>query len=104
MAQYKRAAELGAGCGGERAQEIEQTVPRERLWLAQTPQMIRYGMLVRALRQAVEDGVAVTDESMALERIGHKPMLLMGAASNIKVTYPQDLALAAWYLANRSVA
>jgi 2-C-methyl-D-erythritol 4-phosphate cytidylyltransferase len=82
-------------------QEIEQTLPREQLWLAQTPQMFRYGMLVQALRRAQQDGVAVTDESMALERLGYKPMLLMGAASNIKVTYPQDLALAAWYIANR---
>ncbi len=88
---------------GSCAREIEQTLPREQLWLAQTPQMFRYGMLLQALRRALQDGVAVTDESMALERLGYKPMLLMGATSNIKVTYPQDLALAAWYIANRSI-
>jgi 2-C-methyl-D-erythritol 4-phosphate cytidylyltransferase len=93
-----------ASCGGERGREIDQTVSREQLWLAQTPQMFRYGKLVRALRGAIEDGLVVTDESMALERMGYKPMLLTGAASNIKVTYPQDLALAAWYIANRSIA
>lgn len=84
--------------------DIDKTLPREQLWLAQTPQMFRYGVLTQALRQAQADGVAVTDESMALERIGHKARLVTGMASNIKVTYPQDLALAAWYLANRSIA
>ena len=83
--------------------EIDRRLPREQLWLAQTPQVFRYCVLVQALRRAHADGVAVTDESMALERLGYRPMLLMGVASNIKVTYPQDLALAAWYLANRSV-
>ena len=97
--KQKTDAELVESC----TQEIEQTLPREQLWLAQTPQMFRYGMLLQASRRAQQDGVAVTDESMALERLGHKPMLLMGAASNIKVTYPQDLALAAWYIANRSI-
>lgn len=86
------------------AREIDQTLPREQLWLAQTPQMFRYGLLSQALRNARMAGVPVTDESMALERLGYKPLLVEGDACNIKVTYPQDLSLAAWYIANRSVA
>jgi 2-C-methyl-D-erythritol 4-phosphate cytidylyltransferase len=81
---------------------IEATLPRETLWTAQTPQMFRFGLLLQALRSAQAAGIAVTDESMALERMGYQPLLLSGPPSNIKVTYPQDLALASWYLANRS--
>jgi 2-C-methyl-D-erythritol 4-phosphate cytidylyltransferase len=84
------------------ADEVEATVPRERMWLAQTPQMFRYGLLLEALRRAKADQAAVTDESSALERLGYKPALLVGSPANIKVTYPQDLGLAAWYLSNRS--
>lgn len=84
--------------------EIEATLPRERLWLAQTPQIFRYGLLREALYKARDAGAAVTDESMALERLGYNPMLVEGPASNIKITYPQDLSLAGWYIANRGVA
>jgi 2-C-methyl-D-erythritol 4-phosphate cytidylyltransferase len=83
---------------------IQQTLAREQLWQAQTPQMFRYGLLRRALRRALEQDIAITDESMALELMGYAPRLVSGAASNIKVTYPRDLALAAWYIANRSIA
>lgn len=82
--------------------EVEETIAREQLWLAQTPQMFRYGLLLEALRMARADAAAVTDESSALERMGHKPVVLPGPVSNIKVTYPQDLELATWYLSNRS--
>ena len=65
---------------------------REALWQAQTPQMFRYGFLVEALRRCGFD--AVTDEAGAMERIGLKPRLVMGELRNLKVTYPEDLALA----------
>jgi 2-C-methyl-D-erythritol 4-phosphate cytidylyltransferase len=55
--------------------------------------MFRYGFLVEALRRCGPD--AVTDEAGAVERIGLKPRLVMGDARNLKVTYPEDLALAA---------
>lgn len=88
-----------AGSNGD----IAETLPREHVWLAQTPQVFRYGILCEALRRAAADGVVATDESMAVERLGHKPLLLKSEALNIKVTRPQDLPLAAWYLAQRSV-
>jgi 2-C-methyl-D-erythritol 4-phosphate cytidylyltransferase len=69
---------------------IEATVPRERLWQAQTPQMFRYGLL----REALGHSRGVTDESAAVEALGHRPLLVAADASNLKVTYPADFALA----------
>jgi 2-C-methyl-D-erythritol 4-phosphate cytidylyltransferase len=68
----------------------EATVPRERLWAAQTPQMFRYALLQRALMQADH----VTDEASAIEALGMKPKLIEGSARNLKVTLSQDIALA----------
>ncbi|WP_333845146.1 2-C-methyl-D-erythritol 4-phosphate cytidylyltransferase [Pelomicrobium sp.] len=67
------------------------TEPREGLWQAQTPQMFRYGLLSRAL--ALNAASEVTDESRAVEMLGLKPRLVPGDATNLKVTFPQDLAL-----------
>lgn len=72
----------------------EATVPRERLWSAQTPQMFRYALLRAALEQAVE----VTDEAGAIEALGMKPKLVEGSPRNFKVTLPQDVVLAELYL------
>lgn len=68
------------------------TEPREDLWLAQTPQMFRYRVLVEALRLA-DPGIA-TDEARAIEGVGLKPRLVMGDTRNLKVTYPEDLSIA----------
>ena len=77
---------------------IAATVPREGLWQAQTPQMFRRGMLLRALEAAP----AVTDEASAIEALGLQPKLVAADATNLKVTYPLDLHLAEWILANRN--
>ena len=68
------------------------TEPRDGLWQAQTPQMFRYRLLLEALRRVPLE--AATDEACAIEKLGLKPRLVMGSARNIKVTYPEDLALA----------
>lgn len=68
------------------------TEPREGLWCAQTPQMFRYGVLRQALRRA--DLGRVTDEASAVEQLGLRPKLIPADASNLKVTYAEDLALA----------
>jgi 2-C-methyl-D-erythritol 4-phosphate cytidylyltransferase len=73
------------------AQRIAGTEDRAQLWLAQTPQMFRAGLLAQALRQAKG---AVTDEASAVEQMGLKPRLVTGSRKNLKVTYPEDLALA----------
>jgi 2-C-methyl-D-erythritol 4-phosphate cytidylyltransferase len=77
---------------------VEQTVPREQLWHAYTPQMFRLGMLHRALSDALAAGLAVTDDASAMEAAGHVPMMIEGHRDNLKITRPEDLALAAFYL------
>jgi 2-C-methyl-D-erythritol 4-phosphate cytidylyltransferase len=69
---------------------VTQTIPRDALWQAQTPQMFRFNLLHQALTQF--DGVP-TDEAQAVEALGLQPKLVMGSLRNMKVTYPQDLAL-----------
>jgi 2-C-methyl-D-erythritol 4-phosphate cytidylyltransferase len=71
---------------------IAGTEPRTGLWGAQTPQMFRHGALTRALSCVALD--RVTDEASAMEAGGAHPMLVPGSATNLKITYPQDLAIA----------
>jgi len=71
---------------------IEATVPRERLWRALTPQLFRRLSLTRALEAARTSGVTITDEAMALERCGLRPLLVEGREDNLKITTPADLA------------
>jgi 2-C-methyl-D-erythritol 4-phosphate cytidylyltransferase len=75
---------------GDEDRRIVATESREGLWQAQTPQMFRHGMLLRALREAEH----VTDEASAVERLGYKPKLVEGSAKNLKVTLPSDLDIA----------
>lgn len=69
---------------------VEKTIPREGLWQAQTPQMFRFNLLHKALSGF--DG-APTDEAQAVEALGLQPKLVVGSLRNMKITYPQDLAL-----------
>jgi len=89
----KRAAKDEGG-----AQRIDGTEERAQLWLAQTPQMFRAALLMQALRHAKG---AVTDEASAIEQMGLKPRLVIGSRENMKVTYPEDLAIAEAILAGR---
>lgn len=74
---------------------VAATLPRHDKWLAQTPQMFRLGLLLRALEAGLREAPAsITDEASAIERQGHAPLLVAGSASNFKVTYPEDFALA----------
>ena len=74
------------------------TEARQGLWHALTPQMFRFGKLRHALEQAIEDEALVTDEASAMELADYEPLLVEGHADNIKVTRPEDLTLAAFYL------
>lgn len=78
--------------------EIRETVEREGLWHALTPQMFRLQELHQALTDAVEAGVPLTDEAQAMERTGARPMLIPGHADNIKITDPDDLIIAEFLL------
>jgi 2-C-methyl-D-erythritol 4-phosphate cytidylyltransferase len=74
------------------------TLDRSVLWRAQTPQMFRLGELCAALDSAAVQGLSITDEASAMELAGHPVQLVPGSARNLKVTLPEDLQLAAWYL------
>ena len=95
LADTLKRAETGTGL---RAMSTE---AREGLWCAQTPQMFRYAILQHAFRNA--DCAKITDEAQAVEALGVKPRLVHGSPSNIKVTYPEDVALAEAILAQRQV-
>jgi 2-C-methyl-D-erythritol 4-phosphate cytidylyltransferase len=82
----------------EEGGRVAETLSRDDKWLAQTPQMFRIGLLMHALERAGGD---VTDEASAVEALGHRPLLVAGGAQNLKVTYPDDFALAEAFLKAR---
>ena len=77
-------------------QRISSTEDRSQLWLAQTPQMFRCALLMEALKSAK---AGVTDEASAVEQLGLRPRMVLGSRQNIKVTFPEDLAIAEAILA-----
>ena len=89
-----------AGTGGT----ITETIDRRGLWHALTPQMFRLRPLTRAIEQALVSGRIVTDEAQAMEIAGLFPCLVEGHADNIKITAPEDLALAELYLRRQEQA
>lgn len=81
---------------------IEKSLPRERIWRAQTPQLFPLGELLNALEQAKINKQNPTDEAQAMESQGYLPKLVEGSPTNIKITHPQDLALAEFYLTQKA--
>jgi 2-C-methyl-D-erythritol 4-phosphate cytidylyltransferase len=79
-------------------QRIEETVERGHLWHALTPQMFPTQQLADAIDAGLTQSIVLTDEASAMERAGFKPLLVTGRSDNIKVTRPEDLALAAFIL------
>ena len=75
-------------------QKILTTLDRQNVWQAQTPQLFRYGLLRQALEQAKHHNQTVTDEASAMELAGHEPLMVLGHHDNIKITHPEDLAIA----------
>ena len=90
----------------EQTGRVAATLARSDKWLAQTPQMFRIGTLLEALTAAGDlsdvSNQLITDESSAVERLGHAPKLVRGSAQNFKVTYPEDFALAEALLQSRT--
>ena len=78
-------------------QRIAATEDRAQLWLAQTPQMFRVGLLIEALSRTAN----ATDEAAAVEALGLRPRLVLGSRENLKVTFPEDVAIAQAILAER---
>ncbi|EKT54050.1 2-C-methyl-D-erythritol 4-phosphate cytidylyltransferase [Providencia sneebia] len=77
---------------------IDHTVEREALWHALTPQFFPLQLLRNCLIKALKEHAVITDEASALEYCGYKPVLVSGRSDNLKVTRPEDLALAEFYL------
>jgi 2-C-methyl-D-erythritol 4-phosphate cytidylyltransferase len=81
------------------AQRVAATEDRSLLWLAQTPQMFRAALLLQALKRARG---TPTDEAAAVEQMGLKPRLIAGSRENLKVTWPEDIAIAEGILKGRA--
>jgi 2-C-methyl-D-erythritol 4-phosphate cytidylyltransferase len=79
---------------------IDHTVDRDQLWHALTPQMFPLNSLLNNLQSALTKGFEVTDEASAMEYAGAKPKLVSGRSDNLKITRPEDLKLAEFYLNN----
>lgn len=77
---------------------ILHTEDRATLWHALTPQFFKVSLLRNALRLAFEQNITITDEASAMEFAGYSPLLIAGRSDNLKVTRPEDLALAEFYL------
>lgn len=109
--------EVGEGVGGilalpvsdtmkraDIAHVISETVCREGLWRALTPQMFRVSFLIDAIEHAMTQDFPITDEASAVESFGHAPKVVAGHPDNIKITVPQDLELAQLYLQQQIIA
>jgi len=80
------------------AQDIQATVDRSQVWRAFTPQFFAIDTLFHALTRALAAGADITDEASAIEWAGGKPRMVHGRSDNIKITWPEDIALAEFYL------
>lgn len=83
--------------------QITQTIDRETIYLAQTPQMFRYQYLYQAYEEALTKKLAITDEASAIEALGYKPYIYQGYAHNFKITHPTDLRLMRFLLEERKL-
>ncbi|WWP00851.1 MAG: 2-C-methyl-D-erythritol 4-phosphate cytidylyltransferase [Candidatus Dasytiphilus stammeri] len=77
---------------------VSHTIERQNLWHALTPQLFPISLLLPCMQRALKKGILLTDEASALESEGYHPAIILGRYDNIKVTYPEDIALATFYL------
>lgn len=84
-------------------QVVKQTESRENLWHALTPQFFKLAILKLALDNAINQQALITDEASAIELLGEEVILVAGKASNIKITQPEDLLLAEFYLTQATI-
>ena len=83
---------------------ITATIPRERIVLAQTPQVFQAALLREAFARAAADGVTASDEAVLVERLGHNVHVVLGSERNLKITRPGDLEIAEFYLSRERMA
>lgn len=86
----------------DQANNVNETVNRDGLWHALTPQMFKLDLLLNALNEAQKNKSCITDDASAMELMGYKPMLVEAHEDNIKITRAFDLQLAALFLKNQS--
>jgi 2-C-methyl-D-erythritol 4-phosphate cytidylyltransferase len=79
-----------------------ETIPREDLWLARTPQTFRTELIIAAHRDAAENGIQGTDDAFLVERMGHPVAVVLDSEENIKITTVHDLSMAEMILGRRS--
>lgn len=84
--------------------EVVETLSRNEIWRAQTPQMFRLGALTEALTRAIERQLDITDEAAAMALTGIVPIMVEGHVDNIKITHKSDLALAKFYMEQQEIA
>jgi 2-C-methyl-D-erythritol 4-phosphate cytidylyltransferase len=89
----QRVADTVKLAASEHTAVVQNTIARDSLWLAQTPQMFAAGSLYKALSMAGAANPAITDEASAMELAGYAPKLITGSARNFKVTWPEDFEL-----------
>lgn len=94
----KIAVENGVHAATAKSTRISATIDRSLLWHAFTPQMFKTNELKQAIEQALAKGLVITDEAFAIEYAGLPSLLVLGRRDNIKITRPEDLALASFYL------
>jgi 2-C-methyl-D-erythritol 4-phosphate cytidylyltransferase len=82
---------------------IETTLPRENIWLAQTPQAFQYDLILKAHENARRDGYIGTDDASLVERLGEGVKIINGGKFNIKITKKEDLAVAKAMIANKVI-
>jgi 2-C-methyl-D-erythritol 4-phosphate cytidylyltransferase len=83
---------------------VTATIPRERIVLAQTPQVFRASLLLEAYTRARADGISASDEASLVERLGHDVHVVAGSDRNLKITKPGDMQLAEFYLRQERAA
>jgi 2-C-methyl-D-erythritol 4-phosphate cytidylyltransferase len=83
---------------------ITATIPRERIVLAQTPQVFEAALLREAFARAAADGATASDEAALVERLGHDVHVVLGSERNLKITRPGDLEIAEFYLSRERMA
>jgi 2-C-methyl-D-erythritol 4-phosphate cytidylyltransferase len=81
---------------------INATIPRERIVLAQTPQVFRTALLLEAFGRATQEGATTSDEAGLVERLGRTVHVVAGSERNLKITRPGDMQLAEFYLRQES--
>lgn len=84
--------------------ETIETLDRNKLWLAQTPQTFKYDIIKRAYENAFKNNIYGTDDSSLVELLGIEVKIIMGSYKNIKITTPEDLVIAEAFLRNQDVA